>query len=107
MRSAASPSDTRPDHHGHPAAARSFGALPEDDTWVAEAACRDASPDLFFSDRAEDIRAAVRICRRCPVAEECRAVALASGERFGVWGGQTERQRRRELRQTAGQRDAA
>ncbi|QBI18219.1 WhiB family transcriptional regulator [Egibacter rhizosphaerae] len=107
MRNAASPSDTRSDRHEHPAAGHSVSTLPEDDTWVAQAACRDASPDLFFSDRAEDIRAAVRICRRCPVVEPCRAVALASGERFGVWGGQTERQRRRELRQAAEQPDAA
>lgn len=76
------------------------GAPPGDD-WVLAAACREAEPDLFYSDDAADVRAALSYCERCPVADTCLAVALASGERFGVWGGTTERQRRRRLRQEA------
>lgn len=80
---------------------------PPDDRWVLRAACREADPDLFYSDDADDVRVALSYCERCPVADTCLTVALANGERFGVWGGTTERQRRRRLRRGEASRTAA
>lgn len=57
------------------------------------AACRDADPDLFFPEFGESAGPAKRICAGCPVQAECLAFAVASGERFGVFGGLSERER--------------
>lgn len=57
--------------------------------------CRGMDPDLFFPDRGESLAPAQAICAECIVADECLEFALANGERFGVWGGTSERERRR------------
>jgi WhiB family redox-sensing transcriptional regulator len=69
--------------------------------WAAYAACRAADPDMFFPDSESDAVDAVRICRGCPVLGECRDWALDTRVRYGVWGGLTEKDRRRSLRKTA------
>jgi hypothetical protein len=69
---------------------------PADDRWRQQAKCRDADPDMFFpepSDAATAV-AAVAVCRSCPVTEQCLADALHTGERDGIRGGLTPRQRR-------------
>ena len=75
-------------------------ALVQED-WMLAAACR-GRPDLFFAPddsetRAERRRreaAAKSVCGRCIVREDCLVDALESDERFGIWGGLTERERR-------------
>ena len=66
------------------------------DDWREQAACKDdPTPDLWFvtpSDR-HGIAAAKAICRRCPVAPECLAEALADPSIVGVWGGTSEVER--------------
>jgi WhiB family transcriptional regulator, redox-sensing transcriptional regulator len=66
--------------------------------WQSRAACREANLEIFYSGEAEDTRAAVRVCRTCPVRRPCFEAALTRGETFGVWGGTTERERRRLIR---------
>jgi WhiB family transcriptional regulator, redox-sensing transcriptional regulator len=66
--------------------------------WVAHAQCRTADPDELFVTGAAQKRAAV-ICRQCPVVMQCLADALDNQIEFGVWGGMTERQRRKLIRQ--------
>lgn len=63
--------------------------------WQADAACRDSDPELFFPGHGEDTRPAKEVCRTCPVSEACLEYALANGERHGVWGGCSERERDR------------
>jgi len=75
-------------------------ALVEED-WMLAASCR-GRPDLFFapddsetrSERRRREAAAKSVCARCPVRIECLMDALESDERFGIWGGLTERERR-------------
>ena len=69
--------------------------------WVAYAGCRDADPDWFFPGHEGDTSAALRVCRGCPVREDCLEWALETRVRYGVWGGLTERERRRLLRRSA------
>ncbi len=69
--------------------------------WVAYGACRGADPDLFFPGNDDDHGEALRICRGCPVQEECLDYALSARERYGIWGGTTARERRRLLRRSA------
>ena len=66
--------------------------------WAAFAACLDAPGMTFFPQTKAEARAAVAICEVCPVREECLDHALATNERFGVWGGTTEKERRLLLR---------
>lgn len=65
--------------------------------WRVLAACRDTDPDGLFVRGAEQNRAKL-VCMGCPVRTECLAEALDNRVEFGVWGGMTERERRRLLR---------
>jgi WhiB family redox-sensing transcriptional regulator len=68
-------------------------AGPED--WQLEALCRQTDPEAFFPERGESAREAKRVCGLCEVRAECLDYALANDERFGIWGGLTEREMRR------------
>lgn len=70
-------------------------------SWMTAGRCRDHDPDVFFVRSAAQAKRAIRICERCPVREACLEYALDNAIEFGVWGGLTERQRRRLLRVAA------
>jgi WhiB family transcriptional regulator, redox-sensing transcriptional regulator len=78
-----------------------FGA-PE---WMAEGLCAQTDPEAFFPEKGGSTREAKSVCSRCTVAAECLDYALEQGERFGIWGGLSERDRRRITRRTATQLD--
>jgi WhiB family redox-sensing transcriptional regulator len=67
-------------------------------TWRNRAACQGVDPEVFFPVSDEDAEPAKEICAQCSVREACLEYALAYRERDGVWGGATERERRRILR---------
>lgn len=67
--------------------------------WRQRAACRGVDPDIFYPASDEEAEAAKAICAQCTVREACLEYALANRERDGVWGGATERERRRLIRQ--------
>lgn len=67
-------------------------AYPE---WFDQALCAQTDPEEFFPEKGESSRIAKKICGRCPVAADCLDYALASNERYGIWGGVSERDRRR------------
>ncbi len=73
----------------------------EERPWMVFGACRDADPDLFFAAGKEQARGALAICATCPVRLDCLEYALEARERFGIWGGTTEKQRRRLVRRSA------
>src|SRR5439155_16769605 len=64
-------------------------------SWQDEANCLGVDPDLFFPERGASTREAKEVCRGCVVRTECLEYALANGEKFGIWGGMSERERRR------------
>jgi WhiB family redox-sensing transcriptional regulator len=63
-------------------------------TWRDEALCVQTDPEAFFVERGGSVRPAKRVCAACPVKAECLEFALENDERFGVWGGLSERERR-------------
>jgi WhiB family redox-sensing transcriptional regulator len=63
--------------------------------WQSRANCMGVDPDLFFPERGASTREAKEVCRGCVVRENCLEYALANGEKFGIWGGLSERERRR------------
>src|ERR1700740_2069468 len=78
------------DHLQLPAA----GAV-DDADWKSRANCLGVDPDLFFPERGMSTQEAKEVCRGCVVREDCLEYALANGEKFGIWGGLSERERRR------------
>jgi len=68
--------------------------------WMTGGVCAQVDPDLWFPEKGGSTREAKALCARCPVRPECLAYALAHDERFGVWGGASERDRRRLKRTT-------
>ncbi len=95
-----------------------WGALPEDGVdgvayaidgdedsgllpWQEQALCAQTDPEAFFPEKGGSTREAKRVCSRCEVRADCLSFALAHDERFGIWGGLSERERRR-LKRRAG-----
>jgi WhiB family redox-sensing transcriptional regulator len=68
-------------------------------SWQDGANCRGANADLFFPERGASTRAAKAICRECAVRADCLEFAISTGEKFGIWGGMSERERRRVRRE--------
>ena len=66
-----------------------------DEQWQERALCSQTDPEAFFPEKGGSTREAKRICIGCEVRDECLEYALAHDERFGIWGGLSERERRR------------
>lgn len=69
-----------------------------DINWQEEAACRDLPPSYFFPSDGAGVEAAKQICAECVVKADCLEYALSNRIDHGVWGGTSERERRRNLK---------
>ena len=63
--------------------------------WQADALCAQTDPEAFFPEKGGSTRDAKRVCEACTVKDACLEYAMANDERFGIWGGLSERERRR------------
>ena len=73
-----------------------LGGMDADDQgWQESALCAETDPEAFFPEKGGSTREAKKICTGCEVRAECLEFALANDERFGIWGGLSERERRR------------
>lgn len=79
------------------------GLVGTDQEWRLHSNCIGVHPDVMFPTRGQDVRAAKAVCAGCTVTEACLDYALTHGEHHGIWGGKSERERRK-LR--AGRRQA-
>lgn len=70
-----------------------------DTDWMALGNCRDEPPSLFFPSDGVGVEIARKLCATCPVKAPCLEYALRNRIDHGVWGGASERERRRILRQ--------
>jgi WhiB family redox-sensing transcriptional regulator len=70
-------------------------------SWQERALCAQTDPEAFFPEKGGSTREAKRVCLSCEVRSECLEYALAHDERFGIWGGLSERERRRLKRRSA------
>ncbi len=72
------------------------------DTWKALAACAGEMSAMFYPPISSEPRRAKRsresrakaVCASCPVREQCLQHAVENDERYGIWGGLTDRERR-------------
>ncbi len=81
-----------------------FSTAVVEQDWRALGACSQTDPDLWFAVGAMEHKQAKRICRECPVQTQCLAYAMDAPVDHGIWGGLTERERRR-FRRQAGAKD--
>jgi WhiB family redox-sensing transcriptional regulator len=76
-----------------------FAFVPDTPQWFEHAACRGLDPNIFFAENAGKHNvyvAAIEICHSCPVKQDCLDYAIVTRQEHGMWGGMSERQRRRE-----------
>jgi WhiB family transcriptional regulator, redox-sensing transcriptional regulator len=64
-------------------------------TWQERALCAQTDPEAFFPEKGGSTREAKKVCLSCEVRTECLEYALEHDERFGIWGGMSERERRK------------
>jgi WhiB family transcriptional regulator, redox-sensing transcriptional regulator len=72
--------------------------------WQQHGLCRGVDPEVFFPVAEEDAWRAKEICGTCPVREKCLVASLQNRERYGVWGGVTEKERQDMFRRGVAQR---
>jgi len=65
-----------------------------DQPWASDALCAQTDPESFFPDKGGSTREAKKVCAQCFVQAECLDWALTTNEKFGIWGGLSERERR-------------
>ena len=91
-------SDARTAPAPQPSNVLSLFATVDDDGpmgWQERALCAQTDPEAFFPEKGGSTREAKKVCTGCEVRAECLEYALANDERFGIWGGLSERERRK------------
>ena len=63
--------------------------------WQSDSLCAQTDPEAFFPEKGGSTRDAKKICTSCEVRNQCLEYALENDERFGIWGGLSERERRK------------
>lgn len=71
-----------------------LGLFQEEPEWKEGSLCNDHPEVNFFPARGESTRVARAICNQCPVEDECLFYIMQRGDKFGIWGGLSERNRR-------------
>lgn len=67
----------------------------QDLAWQGKARCLEVDPEIFFPERGGSSKSARAVCKQCEVRLECLRYALRNREQFGIWGGTSERERRK------------
>lgn len=67
----------------------------DEEPWMASGLCAETDPEAFFPEKGGSTRPAKKVCASCPVMAECLEYALRTDQRFGIWGGKSERERRK------------
>ncbi|MGN8247460.1 WhiB family transcriptional regulator [Cellulomonas soli] len=92
------PSDVLTAAPAQPSNVLALFGTPEDDGpmgWQERSLCAQTDPEAFFPEKGGSTREAKKVCTSCDVRAECLEYALANDERFGIWGGLSERERRK------------
>jgi WhiB family redox-sensing transcriptional regulator len=67
----------------------------DETVWQDRANCATADPEIFYPEKGGSTFEAKKVCKACDVREECLQDALARDDRYGIYGGLSERQRRK------------
>lgn len=77
-------------------------ATKKEQTWQELALCAETDPEAFFPEKGGSTKDAKRTCLACDVKDQCLKYALDNDERFGIWGGLSERERRKMKKRNLG-----
>ena len=69
-------------------------------SWRSDALCAQTDPEAFFPGKGGSTQEAKKVCADCTVRKQCLEWAIDHDERFGIWGGMSERERRRYKKRT-------
>lgn len=69
--------------------------IPRPPAWMADGLCAETDPEAFYPEKGGSTREGKAVCAGCPVRAECLEYALENRERHGIWGGLSERERRK------------
>jgi WhiB family transcriptional regulator, redox-sensing transcriptional regulator len=94
------PRNLSPGAAGPLLAALDKAAKADEADWTERAVCAQTDPEAFFPEKGGSTREAKQVCKGCEVSDECLDYALDHDERFGIWGGLSERERRKLKRRT-------
>ena len=89
------PSDVAETPEGVAPVVSLFGVADPALSWQERALCAQTDPEAFFPEKGGSTREAKKVCAQCEVRAECLQYALEHDERFGIWGGLSERERRK------------
>ena len=92
---------------GHRVSAALLAAAADREDWQQRALCAQTDPEAFFPEQGGSTAEAKAVCARCPVTAECLEHVLVHDERFGVWAGLSEAERRKPLQAARLERAAA
>jgi WhiB family redox-sensing transcriptional regulator len=81
-----------------PALALSVPPVEDVVPWQMFALCAETDPETFFPEKGGRVTPAKQVCMGCEVRTQCLEYALDNDERYGIWGGKSERERRRLVR---------
>lgn len=76
-------------------------------TWENDTLCSPLNAELFFPEEHQSHREAKKICHACPVSQDCLDYALEANEKFGIWGGLNQTERKKLKRKSARQLGSA
>ena len=77
------------------------GSMLKPEPWTQEALCAQADPDAWFPEKGDPAMEVRRICRRCPVIDECAEYAVRTRQEHGIWGGESAQVLNRRAREGA------
>lgn len=69
--------------------------MEQQNDWMQQGLCREMNPEFFFPSDGVGVETAKAVCMECPVREACLEYSLRNRIDQGVWGGTSERERRR------------
>lgn len=84
-----------------------IGFFPQPEPWMVDAACARVDYEIFYPDRGIPAADAKKVCLGCISRDACLEYALKNQERWGVWGGKSERERRKLQKEAASAEVAA
>ena len=84
-----------------------LGQMVDFPEWYSQARCAEADPEAWFPEKGRSTAYAKLVCRMCEVRPRCLEFALETRQPYGVWGGASERERRKILREREKTAEAA
>ena len=75
--------------------AHTLDGMIDPEPWMQDALCAETDPEAFFPPKGGSSVEAKKVCASCDVRPDCLAYAIRTGQKAGIWGGLSERERKK------------